>query len=206
MTEKTEGSQVTRGRASKQPAGKVTTPPEGATTEEVELLRKELRITKDELEALNESLGTPDQWEQVINKISGLTVESQYKITMGIYTAILGSVVLILTLLWKLQPFGIQVSKLETTEFIIAILVGTLLVLIGGFLQTYSYKAQLDGQKSELDTKESLIRDLAHLRADITRNFVDAKYKAASNFLPGRPTSPDIPPTQSAEGSGSKRP
>src|SRR5829696_7665328 len=130
------------------------------TKKELELLRRELRLTKEELEALGAGLDAPAEWYKIIDKVSGLVGESQRRLTVGVYTLALGSVILILTLLWKLQPLGVEISVLETPEFIIAFLVGAVLVILGASLQTYSYKEQLDYRQSAIETGDSLARDI----------------------------------------------
>lgn len=54
----------------------------------------------------------------------------------------LGSAVLLISLFWKLQPFGLQLSSLQPAEFITVVLVALVLVIAGAYLRLWQFKRE----------------------------------------------------------------
>ena len=69
----------------------------------------------------------------------------------------LGTVLLILTMFWRLRPFGLQVSDLAPSEFITMAVVSSLFVLGGSFLRLYQEHLMSAVSKEMRDTGTKLL-------------------------------------------------
>ncbi len=142
------------------------------------------------IKAIGQSLGTQGQWSEVMENVAKVAERGNSRLInllVGVGIVTLGAVILLLTLFWKLQIFGVDVSNLGPPEFVAALFVGTLLVIIGGALQTYSYKGQLDQHRLVIESSEGLIRDAIHLQGQIIEYVVRP---------PGESTTQDLRPQQ----------
>lgn len=159
-------------------------------------------ILVKELEALSNSLNTQDynQWQKVVREVTGLANKGYSSLFIGLSLMLLGAAILLVSLVMKLQPAGLQISELQPLEFITAFIIGTLLLILGALLPTYSYRVQVDQRRLMAESSESLIRDNQHQRADIIKNYVDARINSmANNRFPGSGTTAPIRPGQDAE-------
>ena len=94
----------------------------------------------------------------------------------GVSTALIGigGAILVLSLLLKIQPLGLQVASLEPSEFIALLVCSMVLILCGAGLRLYQYHKDTEIARVLTDTGAKIIESSAASSAKLQERALDA--------------------------------
>jgi len=86
-----------------------------------------------------------------------------------------GTAVTVVAMFWKLRPFGIQMTDLAPSEFIVAILMATVLLLAGSGLRLYQYHSENETNHQLQEVGTQMLATLTGTAIELTKGGTSKK-------------------------------
>ncbi len=138
-------------------------------TPETALIEENTKKTDGELIPIYEFRAFTNALLHVMKEVSVIADKR-----LSVFLLTLGTTFLFLIIFLRLRPLGLQVSELSSVEFIVLVLVATLLLTTGVYLQFYQYQKEREFMRSLTNTGTRIIEKSVETSARIQEKSVDA--------------------------------